>query len=191
MPRSALFALLLTGQCSRGSPEGAACTSAIQCASGLCLARSATVRVCVRRCAADSECTAGDVCGRYDFRGRDPDSGLLVGDKNEIVRVCRPSLRRPCDVGCGMDRCDNVGSEPTSSSCRRTCRSRAECGGRQCVGVCGEGLCASPCDSVLECPSGWGCDLVNTDLDGHGQCILLGPAVDGAVPDDCGAPSAD
>ena len=173
-------------ECNKGSPAGSACASAFDCASGLCLSRSPGSRVCVARCSQNSECTAGEICGRFDFRGRDPDSGALGGDPSDVVTVCRPSLQRPCDSTCATGVC-------VGNTCSRVCASDADCDGRPCVGPpCGPRLCAPPCDSIAECPTRYVCDLVHIDLQGHGWCLPINPA-DAANSSDataaCDAPS--
>lgn len=182
----ALAALLLTAlpRCiDDRSPLGAPCTAGTACASGLCLERSSGVAVCVARCAADLDCPAGDVCGRFDFRGRD-DAGLPEGMKTDVVRVCRPPIQARCtgDGSCAPgERCFGEG-EPV---CVPPCRDRLDCGGRECEPQgCGLGRCVPACDSLRDCPRFFVCDTAFVGADGHGRClpVATGATDAGVVP---------
>ena len=173
---SSLLFIVITALVSACSDElradGQPCVSAFDCRSGQCLARPAGGRVCVARCASSSECAAGEVCGRFDFRGRD-DGGLPAGPLDDVVRVCRAPLSARCTAGCAPGEvCTGDGGV-----CARRCESSVECGGRDCVAMaCGVRRCAAPCDHLSECPSGETCNLATLDVSGHGQCIPLDDA---------------
>lgn len=178
LPRA--FAFLLAVACSSDRlPSGSPCTDPFSCQTGLCLERRPGERVCAQRCSDVNGCPSGEVCGRFDFRGRD-DSGALAGPKDDIVRVCRPALNRRCTEGCGLpERC--VGD--TDGVCSNVCRDRAECGGRECVrDGCATGVCAPPCDHIAECPRYFVCDLAHVDADGHGQCVPITATKDAGTP---------
>lgn len=163
-------------------PDGTPCTSAASCQSGLCLTLDDSRRVCAQRCAADPACAAPLVCGRFDFRGRD-DAGLPAGEDQDIVRVCRARLDRPCAAGCAPGEGCFGGPDGV---CARRCEARFECGGRDCVETgCGERLCAPPCDTILECPRHHLCDQLRSDAEGHGQCISNATGVDAGARDAC------
>lgn len=175
-----VWAALVAVGCGSGrKADGAACTSALECSSGFCLDESATSRVCARRCGADSECGEGRLCGRFDFRGRD-DSGVPVGEDIDIARVCRSPLNRRCSEGCEPGEVC-VGGEGTQGVCAVRCTSNVTCGGRDCVRVGCEQVCAPPCDSLTECGRTQSCDLARHDNAGHGQCIFIGG--EGPLPD--------
>lgn len=172
--RSVLRALVLAflaslSHCSdTRSPLGAPCSAGTQCQTGLCLERAVGAAICVARCATDDGCPAAQVCGRFDFRGRD-DSGVPVGMETDVVRVCRPALQARCDGPCApgeqcLGEADRV--------CVPPCRDRLDCGGRDCVvDGCGPGHCAPACDSVRDCPRFHVCDTAFLGTDGHGRCL--------------------
>lgn len=99
-----LFAALVGACTDPVRADGEPCESAFACASGACLAQPSGRRVCARRCASNAGCAAGEVCGRYDFRGRD-DGGVPKGPLVDVIRVCRAPLNARCDVGCAPGRC--------------------------------------------------------------------------------------
>lgn len=182
--RGAVIALglVLTACGADRLPSGAPCTTAASCQSGLCLTVDASHRVCAQRCTDDSACTAPQVCGRFDFRGRD-DAGVPAGSEQDIVRVCRARLDRPCAAGCDPGEACFGGPDGV---CARRCAARYECGGRACVDTgCGVSVCAPPCDTIRECPRFHLCDQQTSDAEGHGQCISNATGTDAGVGDAC------
>lgn len=172
----------LAGACgSPGAAAGSACSRANQCASQLCLTRG-DAGVCASRCTSSAECiTPGDVCGRFDYRGVDPDSGLYVGPLEDIVHVCRPRLTLPCSASSG---CATPGTTCLGAAgagvCATSCAMDGDCASRLCVSTssaaCGlSGTCAPQCDDPLECPRGGYCNLVAADATGHGRCESIEP----------------
>lgn len=164
----AFAALVAPYACTEGPrADGEPCSSAFDCRSGACLTRSTGARVCAHRCATSADCAPGDVCGRYDFRGRD-DGGSPEGPKADVLRVCRAPLSARCAAGCAPgERCG-------AGLCARPCASPADCGGRACErDGCGDGRCAAPCDALADCPEGHACNLAVADTAGHGECIPL------------------
>ena len=138
--------------------------------------------MCVSRCGTDSDCPGTEVCGRFDFRGRD-DAGLPAGKETDVVRVCRAPLQARCEGTCAsgeqcLGEADRV--------CVPPCHDRFDCGGRDCVSdACGSGPghCAPACDSLRDCPRFFVCDTAFLGTDGHGRCL---PVASGAS--DAGAP---
>lgn len=176
-----LSAVALVCACSEGlRADGQPCASAFDCRSGQCLTRPAGDRVCALRCVTSSDCASGELCGRFDFRGRD-DGGLPAGPSVDIVRACRAPLNARCAAGCAPgDVCTGDGGV-----CARPCASSADCGGRSCIPLgCSARRCAAPCDHISECPTGETCDLAALDVSGHGACIAL---YDAGAPGDGGA----
>jgi hypothetical protein len=176
-----ITASALLAACSEAlRADGVACASAFECRSGACLSRPTGGAVCATRCAANTDCASGEICGRFDFRGRD-DGGLPAGPSVDIVRACRAPLNTPCAAGCGL------GELCAGGVCVRRCAGPSECGGRACIALaCGSRRCAAPCDHLRECPEGEACDLATLDVSGHGRCISLddaGAPGDGAVCD--------
>ena len=157
------------------SADGAPCTSPFNCASGFCLARSATVSVCAHVCTTDGDCLPGDLCGIFDLRGLD-DAGLPSGDPSDVVHVCRPTTRQSCTAGCGMANCLSLGA-PADGVCAQRCHADGDCTNNVCLrapGAC-DGLCAPTCDSLAECPRYFVCDLAHIDGAGHGRCVPVDP----------------
>lgn len=160
-----------------GAPPGASCSRPNQCASQLCLTRG-DAGTCASRCVSSDDCTAtGEVCGRFDFRGIDPDSGLYVGPLEDVVHVCRPRLNAHCSASspCTQPGATCVGDPGV---CTTTCAVDGDCASRLCLpggsAACGlPGTCAPACDSALECPRGWYCNPVATDATGHGRCETM------------------
>jgi hypothetical protein len=166
-----LSLLFLLPRCTDNrAPTGAVCNAGTQCQTGLCLERPAGGAVCVSRCAVDADCPAAEVCGRFDFRGRD-DSGVPVGKDSDVVRVCRRPLQARCADTCAPgERC--VGE--ADAVCAPACRDRVDCGGRDCVpDGCGPGHCAPACDSLRDCPRFNVCDSAFVGTDGHGRCLAV------------------
>jgi hypothetical protein len=198
LPRACLRAALLLvasaacvalGCSDNRLPVGAACTSASMCASRLCLQRS-TGGACAQTCTTSAQCTGGDVCGRFDYREPDPESGLLTGPSTEVLQVCRPSFRVACSAA--APRCPGAGDRCVQGSCVQPCGVDADCASELCArDSCGGGVCAPLCDDPRECPDGWYCNLTTADALGHGRCE---PISDGdAGPIDagvCNAPDA-
>ncbi len=179
----AIVLLSVLSHCSDDRvPLGALCSSGTQCQTGLCLERASGDAVCVARCASDGDCPATEVCGRFDFRGRD-DAGLPAGMESDVVRVCRAPLQPRCDGACPPgDRC--VGE--ADRVCAPPCRDRVDCAGRECVSDgCGPGHCEPACDSLRDCPRFYLCDTAFLGTDGHGRCLPVASAVS-----DAGAPDA-
>jgi len=178
----AIVLLSILSHCSDDRvPLGARCSSGTQCQTGLCLERDTGVAVCVARCATDTDCPATEVCGRFDFRGRD-DAGLPAGMESDVVRVCRAPLQVRCDGACPPgDRC--VGE--ADRVCAPSCRDRTDCAGRDCVSDgCGPGHCAPACDSLRDCPRLYVCDTAFLGADGHGRCLpVAGDATDAGALD--------
>lgn len=179
-----LVLVALVGCAGGGAPAGAACVRASQCASGHCLFLS-DGGVCAQPCRSSVDCSGNAVCGRFDFRGFDLDSGLRAGAETDIVRVCRPPLNAPC--GAGLP-CANGASvclgEP--GVCTSVCESDLVCPSRRCLftGSCGaSGRCAPLCDDVSECPRGFFCNLAIVDVVGHGRCEPVSVDVDGGFCD--------
>ncbi|MBL8602825.1 MAG: hypothetical protein JNK72_12955 [Myxococcales bacterium] len=163
--------------------DGSPCTSALQCGSRLCLDEGPGQRRCARRCSAQAGCGAGELCGRFDFRGRD-DAGIPIGDLIDVAQVCRRPLNRRCSEGCEAGQVC-VGGEGAEGVCATPCASAVTCGGRDCVTALGVASCLPPCDALDECGRAMSCDLARVDADGHGQCIYIGgPPVlrDGGAP---------
>ncbi|MEZ4405789.1 MAG: hypothetical protein R3A52_04725 [Polyangiales bacterium] len=183
----AAFALL-AGGCTDKSAAGESCSSPFSCASGLCIVDAAGAGRCAQRCALSSECARGQVCGRFDFRGRD-DAGALAGSDDDIVRVCRPGLNTTCAGACALSNEVCVGGD--AGVCSPTCAVADTCGGRDCIALsadaCGPRACAPPCDALTECPPAWTCDLSRVDLLGHGQCIPIAGDPDAGVQPPCDA----
>lgn len=188
--RTILFALaaLLAAACGpAGSPAGSPCTLATQCASQLCLS-GASGGVCVSRCTSSTDCTAtGAVCGRFDYRGLDPDSGMFTGPQDDVIHVCRPRLNPVCSasVSCGHAGQTCVGDPGV---CTTPCALDGDCSSNLCIpsstGTCGSpGSCAPLCDDLLECPHSWYCNMANVDTVGHGRCEPIQP-MPGGNPDD-------
>jgi hypothetical protein len=172
----ALSLLAILSHCSDDrSPLGASCSAGTQCQTGLCLERDTGGAVCVARCATDTDCPATEVCGRFDFRGRD-DAGVPAGMESDVVRVCRAPLQARCDGACApgeqcLGEADRI--------CVPPCRDRLDCGGRDCViDGCGPGHCAPACDSLRDCPRYFVCDTAFLGVDGHGRCL---PVASGAA----------
>jgi hypothetical protein len=188
--RFVALALSLLAACSDDrSPAGAACSGGTQCQTGLCLERPTGGAVCVARCAADADCPAGDVCGRFDFRGRD-DSGVPAGMESDVVRVCRPPLQARCAGACAGpgERCAGE-ADPV---CVPPCRDRFDCSGRECVtDGCAPAHCAPACDSLRDCPRFSVCDLAFLGADGHGRCLAVASgATDGGAAADAACADA-
>lgn len=175
---SLVLLLSLSLHCSDDrAPLGARCSSGTQCASGLCLEGDAGA-VCVSRCALDSECAASQVCGRFDFRGRD-DAGVPAGKESDVVRVCRPPIQARCEGACGGAGGLCVGE--ADRVCVPRCVDRVDCGGRDCVSDgCGPAHCAPACDSLRDCPRFFVCDTAFLGTDGHGRCLPVAEADAGA-----------
>ena len=177
-----LLALLsLLGRCDDGrKPPGSPCTSPFDCVGGLCLTLPDRTQVCTARCASASGCPSGQLCGRFDYRGRD-DAGVLMGEDSDIVHACRAPLDRRCADGCAP------GEACLRGLCAPRCATDLECAGRACVAVdCATRVCQAPCDALGDCGSGDLCDLAFSDADGHGRCIPLDPVADaGADVTDC------
>lgn len=180
--RATLFAALTASllACSPpGSPAGTACTLPSQCASNLCLSRG-TSAVCASRCATSADCTqTGDVCGRFDYRGLDPDSGTFTGPDEDVLHVCRPRLNQVCSAS---SPCAQIGQTCVGDPgvCTTLCAQDGDCTSLLCVpatsGTCGApGTCSPLCDDLLECPHGWYCNLVSADMVGHGRCEPIQP----------------
>ncbi|MEZ4393466.1 MAG: hypothetical protein R3A48_20550 [Polyangiales bacterium] len=175
--RGAGLALLALLACTATSPEGAPCTTAARCASGLCLRSPSGEGRCVARCDDSTQCPQGTLCGRFDLRGLD-EAGVPAGDLQDVVRVCRPPLNAPCQGGCGAGEGCFGGVEGV---CSPGCDRAADCGGRDCVELsCGERRCAPPCDAIAECPAGYLCDVRALDARGHGQCLPIAGSDAGA-----------
>ena len=162
-----LFAALVCACADDVRADGEPCASPFACASGACLAQPSGRRVCARRCASNGDCAAGDVCGRYDFRGRD-DGGAPKGPLVDVIRVCRAPLNARCAAGCAASElCSGDGGV-----CALPCATSADCGGRACVhAACGRGRCAAPCDHGDDCAAGERCDTGVNDTSGHGACV--------------------
>lgn len=177
-PPAFALLLLLSLQCSDDrAPLGARCSSGTQCASGLCL-EGAGGAACVSRCASDGDCAASQVCGRFDFRGRD-DAGIPNGKESDVVRVCRPPIQARCEGACGPG---EVCVGEADRVCVPRCADRVDCGGRDCVSDgCGPARCAPACDSLRDCPRFHVCDTAFLGTDGHGRCLPV------ATADDAGA----
>jgi hypothetical protein len=158
-----------------GAPAGGRCTRASECASKLCLFEQGG-GACAQRCTASSECPDDTVCGRFDFRGVDPDSGMHAGDDREIVRVCRPPLNLSCGAGtaCPADRPLCL-ADP--GVCTTPCENDGACPSGRCIPsseACGApSVCAPMCDDGRECPRGFYCDLTATEARGHGRCAVI------------------
>lgn len=166
----ALAALSLCLSCrDSGHPDGAACSTAAECASGLCFDRPGAPSTCAHRCSERVDCSSAEVCGRFDFRSRD-DAGLPVGSLDDVVRVCRAPLNRRCEGACP------AGERCVFGLCVAPCDDDTGCNGRHCVSDgCGQRACAAPCDDLSECPTTHSCDLAHSDRDGHGECIPIAP----------------
>ncbi len=165
-------ALLGLPGCDDGrQPDGAPCTAPAQCRSGLCIDRGVGAMVCATRCAVRSGCGTGEVCGRFDYRGRG-DGGLPIGPLDDIVQVCRAPLNRRCDEGCEVGGLCLAGPG-ADGVCTRRCEGPADCEGRRCVSEGCVRYCAPPCDDLAECPRSFSCNLATIDRGGHGQCIPL------------------
>lgn len=177
-----LVALLACGP--TGAPAGAPCrrNHPEDCASRMCLAITPVQYVCTRRCTDRDPCTDGDVCGLFDFRARDPDSGLPSGVDFDIVRVCRPPLNTRCSATCAAtETCFG----DVDGVCTTSCSTDLDCLRHTCVrSGCEPGRCAPPCDSIAECPRFYTCDLTRTDGAGHGECIPIAPEQDAGPPTD-------
>lgn len=135
--------------------------------------------VCGQRCAGRDGCPTGEVCGRFDYRGRD-DGGLPVGPLNDIVQVCRGPLNARCGAGCASGGLCLAGPG-VDGVCTRRCDDANDCDGRPCITDGCVRYCAPPCDDLAECPRSFSCDLTTSDRSGHGQCIPIageGPGVD-------------
>jgi hypothetical protein len=135
------------------------------------------------------DCRSGDVCGRFDFRGLDPDSGMYSGPTEDVVHVCRPRLNAVCGA---TNPCAQTGQSCAGSPgvCSTYCTQDSDCASRLCIppttGACGlPGLCAPLCDDALECPQGWYCNLVNADTSGHGRCESIEPMTGGDAGSAC------
>jgi hypothetical protein len=173
------FLSLLSACADDRYPRGSRCSAGTQCQTGLCLERSTGEAVCVSRCSADGDCSATEVCGRFDFRGRD-DAGLPAGKDTDVVRVCRVPLQARCEGTCSAgEQCLGV----SESVCVPRCHDRLDCGGRDCVNkTCdgGPGYCAPACDSVRDCPRFFVCDTAFLGTDGHGRCLPVTSGADDA-----------
>jgi len=159
--------------------DGTPCTTPTQCVSGLCLDRGAAGMVCAQRCGSQSGCSTAEVCGRFDYRGRD-DGGLPVGPLDDIVQVCRAPLNARCTGGCAAGGLCLAGPG-ADGVCTPRCEGPLDCDGRRCVTDGCVQYCAPPCDDLRECPRSFSCDLASIDRSGHGQCIPIagdGPGVD-------------
>jgi hypothetical protein len=152
--RFARLVFVLGVACSQRNADGTPCNRPDDCLSGACLRTSETVSLCAHRCDTSTNCARSEVCGRFDFRGRE-DGGIPVGPDNEVLRVCRASLLRATDAG-------------TSP-----CQSSDQCGGRTCFATTCPRVCAAPCDDVADCPSGQTCNTAIVDRSGHGECIPI------------------
>lgn len=151
-PRSlapCLLLLVALAACSEALlGAGSPCSTPFQCQTGLCLARASGERLCARRCAASAECGAGEVCGRFDFRGRD-DAGVLMGSDKDIARVCRAPLPPRCPAACGCAQpCDDVRDCPPSHGCDLTA-----------VDGEGHGACLATADGAVADAADCGTDL--------------------------------
>lgn len=181
LPLFALLALLAACSDSR-KPPGSPCTTPFDCVGGLCLTLPDRTMVCTARCASAAECPSGQLCGRFDYRGRD-DAGVLMGDDSDVVHACRAPLQKRCAAGCAADEACLGGADGV---CATRCESSAGCGGRDCVAVtCAVRVCAPACDAIADCPSSYACDLAFSDTDGHGRCIPLSGADAGTDASTC------
>ncbi len=174
-PASTLVSLVLLAVSTLGPAacddalraDGSPCETPFVCASGACLAHADGSRRCAHRCASPSACAAGEVCGRFDFRGRD-DAGIPAGFESDVLRACRAPLNRPCAQGCG----DGEVCSGDGGVCVSVCTDAVACGGHACVrDGCASGACAIPCDDNADCPTAWRCDTTRLDARGHGECI--------------------
>lgn len=213
-----LLALLCVHSCRAGGlASGSACTSASQCSFQVCelgfrpdgsapTLDGAIVGTCAFRCESSADCSAGLICGRADFRGIDPDSGMRAGPDFEIIRTCRPPAATRCtdDTQCsGALRClrssfgDGVCAAPCTQ--RQQCTETFVCLQDEANFACGNpGLCAPKCDDRRECPAGWRCEVPFSNAV-FGRCLPVesvdagcdapSPANDGTTPttDDGGA----
>jgi hypothetical protein len=152
--------------------------------------------VCVGRCQTSAECSAGRICGRYDFRGVVPDAGgpdgalVREGPDFEVLRACRPRVTVACDrdevcpAGFG---CLGVPAGVCARRCARSgeCGATALCFAAPLRAACGEpGLCAPSCDDGIECPAGWYCQTAFGGASVQGRCHPREPIDGGCGPVD-------
>jgi hypothetical protein len=224
--RATLFALFVgvfvaggTASCrAKGRDDGAACARAPECESLVCsfserpdvIGPDGATGVCVGKCQSSDQCSAGRVCGRYDFRGTIPDSGgpdvepVREGPDFEILRACRPRITVPCarDEECRPS--EGCLGAP-SGVCAPRCTSESGCGvTRLCLAnrertACREpGLCAVTCDDNIECPAGFYCQFAYSSAAISGRCAPMqdldsgcAPETDAAVENTDGASAVD
>ncbi len=123
-------------------------------------------------------CSTGEVCGRFDFRAIDPDSGMYTGPVEEIVRACRPRITATCSTSnpCATGAQICLGDPGV---CTTRCAEDRDCASALCIATsadaCGAGRCAPLCDDTLECPTSWYCNLSGADSVGHGRCEPIDP----------------
>jgi hypothetical protein len=186
--RLLVLTLFAPGCADRGAPPGAPCSRASECATRLCLLRG-DAGACAQRCTSTAGCTTGDICGRFDFRGIDPDSGLRGGDESEVLRVCRLPLQPACGTGLPCAGGRICLGDP--GVCVDACIAESACGSRRCVPsspACdAPAVCAPLCDDVAECPRGFYCDQTATDVVGHGRCLPVTGEVDAGTAHGCDA----
>lgn len=191
-----LFAAVLETACGPArAPAGSPCSLATQCDTRLCLFRG-DAGVCARRCTDSTGCAGDEVCGRFDFRPIDPDSGQPSGDDNEVVRVCRAPLNAPCGAGQACPAGLVCLGEPMGV-CTTPCARDGQCPSGRCfaAAACGlPGSCAPGCDDGAECPRGWYCNTAGTTTSAAGRCEPVTGADDGGGgggPDGCDAGADD
>jgi hypothetical protein len=126
---------------------------------------------------ATSDCVTGNVCGRFDFRAIDPDSGMLSGPPTDVLNVCRPRLNAVCATNGDCASPGAVCLAPSMGVCSRPCSLDQDCASALCLpaaspAVCGTAsVCAPLCDDLTECPQpGWYCNMANVNSVGHGRC---------------------
>lgn len=139
------------GTCTNGnSPNGAACTSASQCASQLCVDGVCCGGACngaCESCSGPATVAADGTCGAIQM-GQDPDAECPSG------QTCSPS---GCSFQCGAQPTPPAGTCPMA-----------------CTGGCSNGVCIIDCNAgsacsgaQIVCPSGFDCQVL---CGGTGSC---------------------
>lgn len=200
---AAIVSSLAVGCRSDGAANGSPCTRAGECASRFCLARTLPDggllgRVCVSQCASSAECTGGDVCGRFAFRETpvadssvtEYESGVPLGEDNEVVRVCRPRITQQCGPGLAACPAGETCVGAPQGVCAQPCSGPLDCPTRYCLRTSCDapGFCAPKCDESPECPRQYYCDPSAFDFSRSGRCRPYDEADAGFVT--CAGPEA-